>query len=192
MWTFSSNIPASGVCWQSGFRGEDGSVYISCEGFFAANDYGLKHSFILLWCKQRQSELVYLQTKMFRGKSFLGRHSKSSRWQIAMIFSFLFQWKNAKMKQLWSGGVSELVAGLRHWDQLWSWAQMGLLFPSLLMKKNDQCNTAIKSTEFPGEDSVQMASWYLFCFGNELFPRDFNIFIMWRMRLGSFQDSKIK
>lgn len=72
------------------------------------------------------------------------------------------------MKQFWSDGVSELVAGLRHWDQLCSWVQMGLMFSSLLMKKNDQCNTAIKSTEFPGEDAVQMASDYilifLFCF----------------------------
>lgn len=60
---------------------------------------------------------------------------------------------------------------------------MGLMFSSLLMKKNDQCNTAIKSPEFPGEDAVQMASdciliFVLFCFSNELFPRDFNIFIL--------------
>lgn len=58
---------------------------------------------------------------------------------------------------------------------------MGLLFPFLLMKKNYQCHTAIKSTEFPGEDALQMVSdcfLIFFFFGNELFPRDLNIFIM--------------
>lgn len=63
------------------------------------------------------------------------------------------------MKQISSDGVSELVAGFRHRDQLCSWVQRRLLFPSLLVKKNDdECSTAIKSTEFPGEDAVQMAS----------------------------------
>lgn len=63
------------------------------------------------------------------------------------------------MKRISSGGVSELAAGFRHRDQLCSWVQRRLLFPSLLVKKNDdQCSTAIKSTEFPGEDAVQMAS----------------------------------
>lgn len=54
-----------------------GLFIFSGRVFCAADDDALKHLFILLRCKQLQSELVYLQTKMFREKTFLGRHSKS-------------------------------------------------------------------------------------------------------------------